>query len=274
MSSATGATAAITATPPPPAAAPAATPYRLQAPAVDGHGGWMLYDGDHAIGVYAGGSGTARARAARDLAAKRGVRVVRWYHAGPAVYTPILGNPARGAWTVLELRSEDGLRFSARADGTWLGPIGIGAGKAPTGWPDRDSIEAAHGQLTPHLVHNLAALVAEVEMFRAVTVYYFGDMSCIEEGQCQYADEEDDGEVGAEPVFPCAHVAERIATWQEAVATQHAADLAKRWRKDHQLALAGAAEQPDLYTAAELAAYAAKAEAAAELEAELRADEQ
>lgn len=208
-----------TAAPDPPAAVIRRSDYVLATDDVDdpSPGTWKLWRGT--VGdpdgfvtsftrVPSGEVREAQRQATQELYGRR-VRVVSWEQIGrTGSYLAITGEP-HGAWQVLTYRGSGGLMWYRRPDDSWIGVNG-------SGYRNVESLDRMQGPLEPVEVHNLPALIAELEIYRRIAGYELGLEECFE-GSCDdYVDDRGD----PVDIDRCSHVQACIATADE-VRTLH-----------------------------------------------------
>jgi hypothetical protein len=109
-------------------------------------------------------------------------------------------------WFVLEYRGRGGIIWTRNADGTFLGRGGARY--------TEQSLARTQGPLTPTRVHNLPALVDELNIYRMVAGYLVAPEGCLDLQCEEYFDEEGES-TGIEY---CSHVHADIATAGESAA--------------------------------------------------------
>lgn len=228
---------------------------------------WYLHRGDtddDCVGVVTGGAPARRAQIeARDRLRRLGVRLIRWEPTGDDEFVAITGI-TRDAWAVTTYRDARGVLWRRCADDTWTSPAGR-CGSART-------LDETRGPLTPEQVHNLPALIEELQVFAAMSCYYSGAETC-HEGECDGYDEH--GNVIDEHGQPvpdrtrCHHVDEHVATSAQAMA------LGRVLREMNELDR-GAADglaNPDQLTADQRARYAGIRDAVEDLRTAARSED-
>lgn len=120
----------------------------------------------------------------------------------------------RGGWEVTAYLDRNGLPWQANPDGTLTGPGG-------TQVSSRAALETVVGPLTPMSVTSIAALVAEVRIFRAVAEYHHGQREC-HARECDHMVGDDGNEIPGLDACPLLDV--RIATADDAVGMERVRD--------------------------------------------------
>lgn len=126
--------------------------------------------------------------------------------------------PWRGSWQVSRYRGASGAVWRVVDGGAWLGRMPA-VDRAPRRVASTARLEALDGPLVPLEVYGLAALIAELGVYRAVAGYANGAEECMEASCSDYVTED-----GQDQPYPpgrdeyCSHVEHQIATSGETFA--------------------------------------------------------